>query len=82
HARKLLHINPQLAALPRVMLPAGLTSRYRVRHADIPGALSTIVAGRSTPMRSASSTGDSGAPADRSAFRMASRDGTSGSKSG
>ncbi|OAS95543.1 tRNA-uridine aminocarboxypropyltransferase [Achromobacter dolens] len=44
HARKLLHINPQLAALPRVMLPAGLTSRYRVRHADIPGALSTIEA--------------------------------------
>ncbi|CAB3701219.1 tRNA-uridine aminocarboxypropyltransferase [Achromobacter pestifer] len=44
HARKLLHINPELAALPRVMLPAGLTTRYRVRHADIPGALSTIEA--------------------------------------
>ena len=44
HARKLLHINPQLAALPRVMLPPGLTTRYRVRHADIPGALSTIEA--------------------------------------
>lgn len=44
HARKLLHINPQLAALPRVMLPAGLATRYRVRHADIPGALSTIEA--------------------------------------
>ncbi|KAG1273370.1 hypothetical protein G6F64_015365 [Rhizopus arrhizus] len=26
------------------MLPAGLTTRYRVRHADIPGALSTIEA--------------------------------------
>ncbi|MBB1596984.1 tRNA-uridine aminocarboxypropyltransferase [Achromobacter sp. UMC46] len=44
HARKLLHINPELAALPRVMLPAGLSTRYRVRHADIPGALSTIEA--------------------------------------
>lgn len=44
HARKLLHINPELAALPRVMLPAGLATRYRVRHADIPGALSTIEA--------------------------------------
>ncbi len=44
HARKLLHINPELAALPRVMLPAGLTTRYRVRHADIAGALSTIEA--------------------------------------
>jgi len=44
HARKLLHINPALAALPRVMLPAGLSTRYRVRHADIPGALSTIEA--------------------------------------
>lgn len=44
HARKLLHINPALAALPRVMLPPGLTTRYRVRHADIPGALSTIEA--------------------------------------
>ncbi|MNI79372.1 DTW domain protein [compost metagenome] len=40
----MLHINPELAALPRVMLPAGLTTRYRVRHADIPGALSTIEA--------------------------------------
>ena len=44
HARKLLHINPQLATLPRVMLPPGLATRYRVRHADIPGALSTIEA--------------------------------------
>lgn len=44
HARKLLHINPELAALPRVMLPEGLKTRYRVRHADIPGALSTIEA--------------------------------------
>lgn len=44
HARKLLHINPELAALPRVMLPPGLSTRYRVRHADIAGALSTIEA--------------------------------------
>lgn len=44
HARKLLHINPALAALPRVMLPPGLSTRYRVRHADVPGALSTIEA--------------------------------------
>jgi hypothetical protein len=42
----------------------------------------TIVAARSTPMRSANSTGDNGEPAARSAVRMASRDGTSGSKSG
>ena len=44
HARKLVRLNPELAALPRVMLQEGLTSRYRVRHADIDGALSSIEA--------------------------------------
>lgn len=34
-ARKILHCNPLLAALPRVTLPAGLTSRYRLRKAPI-----------------------------------------------
>lgn len=43
-ARKLLHLNPQLAALPRVALPDGLTSRYRLRKAPMPGALSTLEA--------------------------------------
>ncbi|UTW08457.1 tRNA-uridine aminocarboxypropyltransferase [Pseudomonas benzenivorans] len=43
-ARKLLHLNPQLAALPRVTLPEGLHSRYRLRKAPMPGALSTIEA--------------------------------------
>ncbi len=43
-ARKLLHLNPSLAALPRVALPVGLTSRYRVRKAPMPGALSTLEA--------------------------------------
>ena len=43
-ARKLLHVNPWLAALPRVELPGGLTSRYRLRKAPMPGALSTIEA--------------------------------------
>ncbi|WP_439861545.1 tRNA-uridine aminocarboxypropyltransferase [Pseudomonas sp. MBLB4136] len=43
-ARKLLHLNPSLAALPRVTLPAGLHSRYRLRKAPMPGALSTIEA--------------------------------------
>ncbi|MCT4541723.1 hypothetical protein NSY55_26875, partial [Pseudomonas aeruginosa] len=36
----------------------------------------------STPIRSACSAGDYGDPAARSAVRLASRDGTSGSKSG
>ena len=44
HARKLVRLNPELVALPRVMLQKGLTSRYRVRHADIDGALSSIEA--------------------------------------
>lgn len=43
-ARKLLHLNPSLAALPRVSLPAGLASRYRLRKAPEEGALSTIEA--------------------------------------
>ncbi len=36
-ARKLLHLNPNLAALPRVVLPEGLTSRYRLRKAPAEG---------------------------------------------
>ena len=43
-ARKLLHLNPVIADLPRVALPEGLNSRYRVRKASQPGALSTIEA--------------------------------------
>ncbi|CDZ93100.1 tRNA-uridine aminocarboxypropyltransferase [Pseudomonas saudiphocaensis] len=43
-ARKLLHLNPVIADLPRVALPEGLTSRYRVRKAAQPGALSTLEA--------------------------------------
>ncbi|PAV48813.1 DTW domain-containing protein [Pseudomonas sp. HAR-UPW-AIA-41] len=43
-ARKLLHVNPQLARLPRVRLPEGLESRYRLRKAPMAGALSTLEA--------------------------------------
>ena len=43
-ARKLLHLNPRLASLPRVALPEGLASRYRLRKAPQPGALSTLEA--------------------------------------
>jgi DTW domain-containing protein YfiP len=43
-ARKLLYCNPLLAALPRVTLEPGLQSRYRLRKAPMPGALSTIEA--------------------------------------
>lgn len=43
-ARKLLYLNPVLAGLPRVALPEGLTSRYRLRKAPEPGALSTLEA--------------------------------------
>ena len=43
-ARKLLYLNPLLAALPRVCLPVGLESRYRLRKAPAAGALSTIEA--------------------------------------
>ncbi|MGH8630533.1 MAG: DTW domain-containing protein, partial [Burkholderiales bacterium] len=40
----LLHCNPALLALPRVTLPAGLSSRYRLRKAPMAGALSTLEA--------------------------------------
>ena len=43
-ARRLLHLNPELCALPRVALPPGLVSRYRLRKAPQPGALSTVEA--------------------------------------
>jgi len=43
-ARKLLHLNPLLAALPRVTLAEGAESRYRLRKAPGPGALSTVEA--------------------------------------
>lgn len=43
-ARKLLHVNPLLAALPRVVLPEGLQSNYRLRKAPMNGALSTVEA--------------------------------------
>jgi len=43
-ARKMLHMNPLLAALPRVTLAEGGVSRYRLRKAPGPGALSTIEA--------------------------------------
>ena len=43
-ARKLLYLNPLLAALPRLALPEGLHSRYRLRKAPMPGALSTLEA--------------------------------------
>ena len=43
-ARKLLHLNPLLANLPRVTLPEGAQSRYRLRKAPGPGALSTLEA--------------------------------------
>jgi len=44
-ARKLMHVNPALQALPRVSLPASLRSRYRLRKVPHPGALSSIEAG-------------------------------------
>ncbi|HCF1826606.1 TPA: DTW domain-containing protein [Pseudomonas aeruginosa] len=40
----LLHLNPALAALPRVSLAEGMASRYRLRKAPGEGALSTIEA--------------------------------------
>lgn len=43
-ARKLLYLNPALAALPRFVLPAGLQSRYRVRKTPAPGMVSTLEA--------------------------------------
>ncbi len=43
-ASKILHKNPLLATLPRVTLPAGLSSRYRLRKAPMAGAVSTLEA--------------------------------------
>lgn len=43
-ASKLLHVNPLLAALPRVTLAQVLPSRYRLRKAPAEGALSTLEA--------------------------------------
>lgn len=43
-ARKLLHVNPLLAALPRVTLTDAPVSRYRLRKAPGPDALSTLEA--------------------------------------
>jgi len=43
-ARKLLYLNPLLAALPRVTLTQVTTSRYRLRKAPAEGALATIEA--------------------------------------
>lgn len=43
-ARKLLYLNPVLESLPRVTLPAGQQSRYRLRKAPMEGSLSTIEA--------------------------------------
>ncbi len=43
-ARRLLYCNPLLQTLPRVCLPDGLSSRYRLRKAPQAGALSTIEA--------------------------------------
>lgn len=43
-ARRLLRLNPALAALPRLVLAPAAPSRYRVRRALEPGALSTVEA--------------------------------------
>jgi DTW domain-containing protein YfiP len=43
-ARKLLHLNPLLAALPRVTLSDAPSSRYRLRKAPAADALSTLEA--------------------------------------
>lgn len=43
-ARKLLYLNPALAALPRVSLGDAPVSRYRLRKAPQAGALSTVEA--------------------------------------
>lgn len=43
-ARKLIHLNPLLAALPRVVLTDAPPSRYRLRKAPGPDALSTLEA--------------------------------------
>ena len=41
---KMLHLNPALAALPRLALPAQAPSRYRIRKAHRPDQLSTLEA--------------------------------------
>lgn len=43
-ARTLLRLNPGLAALPRLVIPAGQPSRYRVRNTSQQGAVATIEA--------------------------------------
>jgi DTW domain-containing protein len=43
-ARRLLRLNPALADLPRLALAPAAPSRYRVRRAIEPGALSTVEA--------------------------------------
>ncbi|OZI74436.1 tRNA-uridine aminocarboxypropyltransferase [Bordetella genomosp. 12] len=43
-ARSMIARHPALAALPRLDLPHAGPGRYRVRHADLPGALSTLEA--------------------------------------
>lgn len=43
-ARKILHLNPFVQNLPRLTLPSGAASRYRLRKAPAPGAVSTIEA--------------------------------------
>src|SRR5690606_31931463 len=43
-ARRLLRLNPALAALPRLVVPAGAPSRYRVRNTREAGAVATIEA--------------------------------------
>ncbi|WP_073101803.1 tRNA-uridine aminocarboxypropyltransferase [Pollutimonas bauzanensis] len=43
-ARKIMHANPVLGALPRLSLPIGEPSEYRVRRAREPAAVSTIEA--------------------------------------
>ena len=43
-ARRLLRLNPELAALPRLVVPAGAPSRYRVRNTQEAGAVATVEA--------------------------------------
>ena len=43
-ARKMLYCNPVLESVPRIQLPADNVSRYRLRKADMPGALATVEA--------------------------------------
>nr|WP_040548880.1 tRNA-uridine aminocarboxypropyltransferase [Pusillimonas noertemannii] len=43
-ARRIVRMNPVLAALPRLSLPAGAPSEYRVRKASEPAAVATIEA--------------------------------------